>query len=716
MKTTRFYNILKTEKVNIEILIAKIRLILSILYIFTILQKILLGILKFELISYYIISWVIVFSYSLYLYIYYKNNNYNKYVLYITLVLDYIIIFSVNYLLSYLQVKKIPLIVSPLNIIFYIFVAVNITRLNLRFSLFSISLTSLIYIIMLFTDLFFYTNITPKLLLSGYLDHIVILFIVSLFSLSFLKVLKTNIQNNFSYMENIFKNITFIVKQLRNIDLQKSDFTLIQQTLKRLHILLDSTLSFIVFKNKIYYETKIDDPIIETFKRNIDYIINKITKYKKDTISIKYFHNLLRNLNYEFEPIANFFEKYNIKEIFFTKFYYNDDIVYYIFFIENIKDNINVMISKIILEQLEKNLLYRNYIKKIQESTNLLLTENKINNSNIINIKNLKPYELSNCEGFITADPQMIEILNRVKKISKTNIPVLIVGETGVGKEKLAEIIHKLSERNNGPFIKINCAAIPSDLLESELFGYEKGAFTGAIQSKPGRFELAMNGTILLDEIGDMPINLQSKLLLVLQDKKIERIGAIESKYIDVRIIAATNHNLEELIKQKKFREDLYYRLSGFKIEIPPLRKRKNDIPLLLDYFISKYTDIRLNFSKEALEFLLNQPWYGNVREFEFFVQRLISLIDREKTLITIEDLKDILDFNKQNIIDYEFIEKRINNLEKFSLKLEIQNIEKRYIEFALKKSKGNLSKCAKMLNIPKTTLYDKIQKYKILY
>ncbi|SEM49671.1 Nif-specific regulatory protein [Syntrophus gentianae] len=233
-------------------------------------------------------------------------------------------------------------------------------------------------------------------------------------------------------------------------------------------------------------------------------------------------------------------------------------------------------------------------------------------------------------KNIIGTSKAMLEVYDQINKVCQANTTVLILGESGVGKERVAHAIHYSSKRARGPYIAINCAALPESLIESELFGHEKGAFTGAIGIRKGRFEMAEKGTLFLDEIGELSLALQAKLLRVLQEKKYERVGGGMSLRADVRIIAATNRNLEELLQEGKFREDLYYRLNIFPIVVPPLRDRKTDIPLLADYFIEKYAreigkEI-VRISTPAIDLLMSYAWPGNVRELENCIERAILL------------------------------------------------------------------------------------------
>ncbi|MGB9887975.1 MAG: sigma-54 interaction domain-containing protein [Moorellales bacterium] len=236
---------------------------------------------------------------------------------------------------------------------------------------------------------------------------------------------------------------------------------------------------------------------------------------------------------------------------------------------------------------------------------------------------------------FVTQDREMRHLLQTIVKVAATDVTVLILGETGVGKDLIARIIHEASPRKGtGLFVKVNCAAIPAELLESELFGYERGAFTGARrEGKVGYFEVADRGTIFLDEIGDLSPRLQAKLLSVLQDRTVTRVGGVQPREVDVRVIAATNKNLEAMIRKGAFREDLYYRLSVVPIYIPPLRKRRDDVPVLIRYFADKFGQkygVRREFSQEVIEVLSAHPWPGNVRELANLVERLIVVAEQE--------------------------------------------------------------------------------------
>ncbi|NLB88702.1 MAG: sigma 54-interacting transcriptional regulator [Syntrophomonadaceae bacterium] len=305
----------------------------------------------------------------------------------------------------------------------------------------------------------------------------------------------------------------------------------------------------------------------------------------------------------------------------------------------------------------------------------------------------------------IGTSPNFLEAKTKALKAAKNSFSVLITGETGTGKEVIADLIHWVSDRADYPFIKINCAAIPPELFESELFGYEKGAFTGAVkEGKKGKFELAHKGTILLDEIGDLPLNMQTKLLRVLQDGIIEPVGAVKPIPVDVRIIAATNANLEEMIEKKLFRQDLYYRLNEIRIFLPRLSERKSDIIPIAQHVLNKLNwefETEVSFAPEVLEYLLNYDWPGNIRELNNVVKSAYFQVD-EKT-IEVAHLPENILLAQANPISID------NTLEEY-----LNLCEKRFIIKTLKKNRGNRTKTAKSLGIHRSNLYKKIDKYNI--
>ncbi|HHU69773.1 MAG TPA: sigma 54-interacting transcriptional regulator [Thermoanaerobacterales bacterium] len=351
-------------------------------------------------------------------------------------------------------------------------------------------------------------------------------------------------------------------------------------------------------------------------------------------------------------------------------------------------------------------------ISKLKEMEAELRASKKLLNqyrTELITLKSNKIFETSKIKyGLVYRSKSMNQLVELIETLARHDANVLILGETGVGKSLIAEIIHNLSERSNkGKFVKIDCSSIPENLLESELFGYKKGAFTGAnVEGKVGLIELADKGTLFLDEIGEMPFNLQSKLLNVLEDKKVKRIGGTEYKPVDIRIISATNKNLEEQIRKNLFRRDLYYRLNVIPLTIPPLRERREDIiPLVKFYenfFLKKY-DIKKEIPPNVYEQLLNYDWPGNVRELINIVERLL-LLDPVLVLKDMEEQQETL-----NLPD------EITGAEntKESLRDFMDRAEKYYLLETINSTR-TLKECAEVLDVDISTVVRKMKKYNI--
>jgi two-component system, NtrC family, response regulator AtoC len=360
------------------------------------------------------------------------------------------------------------------------------------------------------------------------------------------------------------------------------------------------------------------------------------------------------------------------------------------------------------------------YVNKPFEDEELeIAIENALKNRNLIEeVKDLRrELEAARKEDFVTVSEKMAEIKQLVQKIAPTDVPVLIQGESGVGKEVVAKFVHSNSLRKNKPLIKVSCTAIPSELLESELFGYEKGAFSGAHVPRPGRFGLADKGTIFLDEIGDLMPSLQVKLLQVLQDGVFTRLGAKEESRVDVRILSATNKNLEVAVKDGSFREDLYHRLSVIDVTIPPLRERREDIPILCTHFLKKYNRMyNRNVSSLSREFskaCMAYAWPGNVRELENMIKRVVVLSDEAPVLSyfgsgeTKEPQKHSESEAVQASPSSETSLKQVS-------RSTAQEVEKEMIIETLIQTKWNKKKAAERLGINYKTLLYKIRKFEI--
>ncbi len=333
----------------------------------------------------------------------------------------------------------------------------------------------------------------------------------------------------------------------------------------------------------------------------------------------------------------------------------------------------------------------------------------ELRDENVILKQNLKTrFDLGRLIGYSECMKQVFE---KVEKVARSDSTVLIHGESGTGKELIARAIHMNSERRHRPLITVNCGAIPAELLESELFGHEKGAFTGAIKTRPGKFELAEGGTIFLDEIGDMSPALQVKLLRVIQEKQYDRVGGVKTMTADVRIIAATNQNLEHLVRERKFREDLYYRINVIPIYLPPLRERGLDIPILANHFLKKYNQLRKKhvrrFSQEAIDALMNYSWPGNVRELENLVEMLVVM--KEEGEIGVLDLPEKMRGVK---IEKVYSSEEVLPEEGVDYNRLVYEFERNLLFRALNQCGGVKNKAAKLLRLNRTTLVEKLKRF----
>jgi two-component system response regulator AtoC len=357
---------------------------------------------------------------------------------------------------------------------------------------------------------------------------------------------------------------------------------------------------------------------------------------------------------------------------------------------------------------------YDYFTKPIDQQKLELAIKNAIRNydltKELVSLKENVKKEYS-FDNIISADGKMQDVFKLVTKVLHNDITVLIYGESGTGKELIARAIHYNGERKDKPFIVVNCASIPRELLESELFGHEKGSFTGAHQRKLGKFELAKGGTIFLDEVGELEMLLQAKLLRVIQQKEFERIGGTELIKTDVRIISATNRELKKAVENKEFREDLYYRLNSFPISIPPLRQRKGDILILTENFIKRFSqklgkDIK-GFSKRALKLIYEYNWPGNVREMENTIERCIIITDKDT--IDVEDLPAHLRTGEASS-GFEYTGPLFSD----ETIIPFEKLKEESIRHALLITNGNIVEAAKKLQLGRATIYRLMEKYKI--
>ena len=346
--------------------------------------------------------------------------------------------------------------------------------------------------------------------------------------------------------------------------------------------------------------------------------------------------------------------------------------------------------------------------KPIDREKLLISVRNAVEQSNLLT-ENKEIKRTLEEEGEILGKSNAIKnILEMIDKVAPLDTRVLITGENGTGKELVAKAIHQKSKRKDKTFIEVNCAAIPNELIESELFGHEKGSFTGAVQQRIGRFELANKGTLFLDEVGDMSHQTQAKVLRAIEDGKIERVGGGKKIEVDVRIIAATNKNLKEEIEKENFREDLFHRLNVIPINIPPLRERLEDIPILIEHFADDITKKHkkgpVNFKSDAIQFLKSLNWSGNVRELRNIVERIIIIVDKREI-----DKKDIEFLFAPGQASMDDIIDGSNSFQEFK-----EKAERAFILKQLNINNWNISKTAEMLEIQRSHLYNKMKKYAI--
>jgi DNA-binding NtrC family response regulator len=351
----------------------------------------------------------------------------------------------------------------------------------------------------------------------------------------------------------------------------------------------------------------------------------------------------------------------------------------------------------------------------------LLLVERALSQRRLAAENILLKEELSSRRGaplIIGEDPRLKQVTVTLQRAASTDTTVLLEGESGTGKELFARALHVLSPRADGPFVAINCAAIPENLLETELFGHEKGAFTGAVTRKPGKFELAHRGTLFLDEVGDLPLTLQAKILRALEEKRFDRVGGTVSLHVDVRVVAATNRNLKAAVAARQYREDLYFRLSVFPITIPPLRSRPNDIPMLSRFFIDRFCrDLKkkpMMLAPSAVEELANYAWPGNVRELQNCIERAVILTDGDtiharhlNLMFRDAGLAPVADENPWSLIDLS------GTMAEASRRV-LAEVERRKIREAIDESDGDRGRAAGLLQVSYKTLVSKIREFGI--
>jgi len=679
---------LEIERRNGEILISRLRLVIllgfvPVLYIL----RFFTGYISLAFIPLVIGKWLLMCVASYLIYHFLQRGYYRHYIGYCTMTLDFAFITFSVITLSFYKNMSTGAMNDPVFILYYLVGISSVLRYNYSYMIFSITTgIAIIASLAAFDMRYFHIPLDASVLI----DRIAAFVFFTLMSIPFSKLIKESVARGYSIMERHLRVIDAILEIGRKI----ASHGELKKTLKNITIktkeLMQFDLSWILLFDES--EKKVDcisdDDLPESFE-NHELIkatqgrnMREFAIKSKLTVRDKPVTDLIGTPIRTDEGIAGALLAARINE--------GPKQEYDLSLLDMLAEHAAICIGNSrMLQRLKKETVY------LHQQLD----------------------ELSCFEDIIGTSPKMREIFTLISKVAGTDIPVLVMGESGTGKELVAQAIHNLSRRKNGPFIKINCAAIPSELLESELFGYEKGAFTGAVRAKKGRFELADGGTIFLDEIGDMNIGLQGKLLRVLQGQELERVGAEVTRKVDVRIITATNQNLEDMISKGTFREDLFYRINTLPIHLPPLRERREDIPLLVRHFLKKHGDGKnIELTSSAMEYLSQKDWKGNVRELESLLQRIIIITDKD--IISEEDICAVDAQEKTFVIkdNVAVMREHVSMMVKNSciISKEMELIEREFITEALRLSGGNMRKAASKLGIPKSTLFNKIKKLDI--
>jgi transcriptional regulator with GAF, ATPase, and Fis domain len=681
-------DLIEIERRNGEILISRLRLVIllgfvPVLYIL----RFFTGYISLVFIPLVIGKWLLMCAASYLIYHFLQRGYYRHYIGYCTMMLDFAFITVSVITLSFYKSMPTGAMNDPVFILYYLVGTSSVLRYNYSYMIFSITTgIAIIASLAAFDTHYFHIPLDTSVLI----DRIAAFVFFTLMGISFSKLIKESVARGYNIMERHLRMIDAILDIGRKI----ASHSELKRSLKNITIKTRELMQFDISWILLFDESEqkviciSDDDLPESFKNPqwIEAASNKnlhdfVTKSKL-TVRDKSVTELIGTPIRTDEGIAGALLAARINECPNQEYDHR--------LLDMLAEHAAICIGNSrLLQKLKKETVY--LYQQLDD--------------------------LSCFEDIIGTSERMREIFALISKVAGTNISVLIWGESGTGKELVAQALHNLSSRKNGPFIKINCAAIPSELLESELFGYEKGAFTGAVKMKKGRFELADGGTIFLDEVGDMDIGLQGKLLRVLQGQEFERVGGEITHKVDVRLITATNQNLQDMISKETFREDLFYRINTLPIHLPPLRERREDIPLLVRHFLKKHGNGRnIELTSAAMEYLSQKDWKGNVRELESLLQRIIIINDKD--IISEEDIcavdtQDRTFVTKDNVtVIKEHISMIVKNSCTVSAEMEL--IEREFITEALRQSGGNMRKAASRLDIPKSTLFNKINKYDI--
>ncbi|MGD0277759.1 MAG: sigma 54-interacting transcriptional regulator [Smithella sp.] len=681
-------DLLEIERRSAEILISRLRLVIllgfvPVMYVI----RFFTGYISFVFMPLVVGKWLIMCALAYLIYYFLQRGYYRHLIGYGIITLDFAFITISVITLSFYKSMPTGAMNDPVFILYYLVGVSSVLRYSYGYVIFSvITGIAIIASLAVFDIHYFHIPLDSSVVI----DRIAAFVFFTLMSISFIKIIKESIVRGYSIMERHLRVIDAILDIGRKI----ASHSELNRSLKNITIktreLLQFDLSWILLFDRSLQKISCisDEDLPESFKNQelIDAAASKtlriFTTKSGLTLQGQSVVELTGTPIRTDEGIAG--------ALFAARIHERPGLKYNHALLEMFAEHAAICIGNSrLLQQLKKETVY--LYKKLDD--------------------------LSCFEDIIGTSSRMQEIFSLISKVAGTDIPVLILGESGTGKELVAQALHNLSRRKDAPFIKINCAAIPSELLESELFGYEKGAFTGAVRAKKGRFELADGGTIFLDEIGDMDIGLQGKLLRVLQSQEFERVGGEATRKIDVRLITATNQNLEEMLIKGSFREDLFYRINTLPICLPSLRERREDIPLLVRHFLKKHGNGKIiEFTGSAIEYLSRKEWKGNVRELENLLKRIIIITDKD--IISEDDVRAI---DKQDRIfgaqnNASTINEHISMIVRNSctVSTELERIEREFISEALRLAGGNQRKAASHLGMPKSTLFNKMNKYDI--
>lgn len=681
-------DLLEIERRNGEILISRLRLVILLGFVPVLYAlRFFTGYIDVVFIPLVIGKWLIMCAAAYLIYHYLQRGFYHHLMGYFTMMLDFAFITISVIMLSFYKSMSTGAMNDPVFILYYLVGISSVLRYNYSYVIFSITTGIAIVASLAAFDMRYFDLPLDS---SVLIDRIAAFVFFTLMSIPFSRLIKESVARGYSIMERHLR----VIDAILDIGHKIASHSELKRSLKNITIKTKELMQFDVSWILLYDESGNTVNCISD---------DELPASLKDDELIKAARN--KNLNELATTSRLTIHDKPVLELIGTPVRTEEGIAGALFaarFSEKPKQKHDYALLDMLAEHAAICIGNSRLLQKMKKETVYLYQQLD---------------DLSCFEEIIGTSAGMREVFSVISKVAVTDMPVLVLGESGTGKELVAQALHNLSHRNNGPFIKINCAAIPSELLESELFGYEKGAFTGAVRSKKGRFEMADGGTIFLDEIGDMNIALQGKLLRVLQGQEFERVGGEMTRKVDVRLITATNQNLQDLIDRGMFREDLFYRINTMPIRLPALRERREDIPLLVRHFLKKHGEGKnIEVTGSAMEYLSRKDWKGNVRELENLLHRLIIITDKD--IISEEDVRaadahDKATVTKDNVaVMREHISMMVKN--SCTVSTEMERIEREFITEALRLAGGNMRKAASHLGIPKSTLFNKINKYDI--